>query len=115
MVHGPSMVQGTEAPFIGVAPAGFGTSTVWAAEVDDRWAKCIDELIAPPSKLLSTSVFEIVSVEGYPGSYRSVVRHVRARRGPRFRVPAALGSNRMGAENGHASLRLAHPAPIDGL
>jgi transposase len=54
--------------------------------IDVRWAKRIDELIAPPSKLLATSVFEIVCAEGYPGSYPSVVRHVRARRGPRFRV-----------------------------
>ena len=54
--------------------------------ITDRWAKRIDELIAPPSKLLSTSVFEIIRAEGYPGSYPSVVRHARARRGPRFRV-----------------------------
>ncbi len=54
--------------------------------VGDRWAKRIDQLIAPPSKLLATSVYEIVSAEGYTGSYPSVVRHVRARRGPRFRV-----------------------------
>jgi transposase len=54
--------------------------------VDGRWAGRIDELIAPPSKLLSTSVFEIICVEGFTGSYPSVVRHVRARRGPRFRV-----------------------------
>lgn len=54
--------------------------------IDDRWARRIDTLIAPPSKLLSTSVFEIITAEGYPGSYPSVVRQVRARRGPRFRV-----------------------------
>jgi transposase len=54
--------------------------------IDDRWATRIDELIAPPSKLLSTSVFEIISAEGFTGSYPSVVRQVRARRGPRFRV-----------------------------
>ncbi len=54
--------------------------------VGARWAARIDELIAPPSKLLSTSVFEIISAEGYQGSYPSVVRQVRTRRGPRFRV-----------------------------
>lgn len=54
--------------------------------IDDRWAARIDALIAPPSRLLSTSVYEIISAEGYTGSYPSVVRHVRARRGPRFRV-----------------------------
>jgi transposase len=54
--------------------------------IDDRWAGRIDELIAPPSKLLATSVFEIVTAEGFCGSYPSIVRHVRARRGPRFRA-----------------------------
>jgi transposase len=54
--------------------------------ITDRWAARIDELLAPPSKLLATSVFEIISAEGYPGSYPSVVRQARARRGPRFRV-----------------------------
>ena len=57
-----------------------------ARVVDDRWARRIDKLIAPPSKLLSTSVFEIIGAEGYSGSYPSAVRHVRARRGPRFWV-----------------------------
>lgn len=54
--------------------------------VTERWARRIDELIAPPSKLLSTSVFEIIKAEGFTGSYPSVVRQVRTRRGPRFRV-----------------------------
>lgn len=54
--------------------------------IDDRWATRIDALIAPPSKLLSTSVFEIITAEGFTGSYPSVVRYVRERRGPRFRV-----------------------------
>ncbi len=54
--------------------------------IDERWAKRIDALIAPPSKLRATSAFEIIKAEGYPGSYRSVVRYVRDRRGPRFRV-----------------------------
>ncbi|MGH8979445.1 MAG: helix-turn-helix domain-containing protein, partial [Acidimicrobiales bacterium] len=64
------------------------TRTVNAAErvVGERWVRRIDALIAPPSKLLATSVFEIIKAEGYPGSYPSVVRQVRARRGPRFRV-----------------------------
>lgn len=54
--------------------------------IDERWTRRIDALIAPPSKLLATSVFEIMKAEGYSGSYPSVVRQVRARRGPRFRV-----------------------------
>ena len=70
--------QGGPPPKRSVSPA--------SRVVDDRWARRIDQLITPPSKLLSTSVFEIIRAEGYPGSYPSVVRHVRARRGPRFRV-----------------------------
>jgi len=58
--------------------------------IDHRWAKRIDALIAPPSKLLATSVFEIICAEGYPGSHPSVVRSVRARRGPRFRVASQV-------------------------
>ena len=54
--------------------------------VDDRWQKRIGELITPPSKLLSTSVFELIKAEGYTGSYPSVVRAVREVRGPRFRT-----------------------------
>ena len=53
--------------------------------VDARWGKRIAELIEPPSRLLSTSVFEIISAEGFAGSYPSVVRAVRDLRGPRFR------------------------------
>ena len=53
--------------------------------IDDRWGRRIDDLIAPPSKLLATSVYEIMVAEGFAGSYPTVVRAVRARRGPRFR------------------------------
>jgi len=53
--------------------------------IDDRWGRRIDDLIAPPSKLLAKSAYEIMVAEGFAGSYPSVVRAVRARRGPRFR------------------------------
>ncbi len=53
--------------------------------VDRRWGSRIGELIEPPSRLLSTSVFEIITAEGFGGSYPSVVRKVRELRGPRFR------------------------------
>ena len=53
--------------------------------VDRRWGSRIGELIEPPSRLLSTSVYEIITAEGFAGSYPSVVRKVRALRGPRFR------------------------------
>lgn len=58
--------------------------------IDERWAARIDQLIAPPSRLLATSVFEILRAEGYTGSYPSVVRYVRERRGPRFRRAPAV-------------------------
>jgi transposase len=57
-----------------------------ARVVDDRWGARITELIAPPSRLLASSVFEIITAEGFSGSYPSVVRAVRDRRGPRFRA-----------------------------
>src|SRR5208283_3123269 len=53
--------------------------------VGERWQGRIGELITPPSRLLSTSVFEIIKAEGFTGSYPSVVRAVREVRGPRFR------------------------------
>jgi transposase len=53
--------------------------------IDERWGRRIAELIEPPSRLLSTSVFEIITAEGFSGSYPSVVRKVRSLRGPRFR------------------------------
>jgi transposase len=59
--------------------------------VDERWQARIVELVAPPSRLLATSVFEVLAAEGFDGSYPSVARAVRALRGPRFR-PAAAAS-----------------------
>ncbi len=59
--------------------------------VDERWQARIAELVAPPSRLLATSVFEVIVAEGFDGSYPSVVRAVRDLRGPRFR-PAAASS-----------------------
>src|SRR5437588_11686945 len=59
--------------------------------IDERWQARIAELVAPPSKLLATSIFEVLAAEGFEGSYPSVARAVRAPRGPRFR-PAAAAS-----------------------
>jgi transposase len=53
--------------------------------IDERWAGRIAELLARSPGLLSTSIFEILRAEGFSGSYPSVVRHVHAIRGPRFR------------------------------
>ena len=44
----------------------------------------------PAEKLLATSVFEIIRAEGFEGSYQTVVRHMRERRGPRFRAGPAV-------------------------
>ena len=55
------------------------------------WAQRIDDLLAINPRLLSTSLFDILAMEGYAGSYPTVVRHVRTLRGPRFR-PAAQAS-----------------------
>ncbi|MGH9128838.1 MAG: IS21 family transposase [Acidimicrobiales bacterium] len=54
--------------------------------VDERWGKRIECLIEPPSRLLATSVYEILTAEGFSGSYPSVARYVRGLRGPRFRA-----------------------------
>jgi transposase len=59
--------------------------------IDERWSKRIGQLIKPPAeKLLATSVFEIISAEGYEGSYPSVARYLCELRGPRFRSGVAL-------------------------
>lgn len=59
--------------------------------IDGSWAERIRVLIQPPAeKLLARSVFEIISAEGFAGSYPSVVRHVRGIRGPRFRAAPAV-------------------------
>jgi len=56
--------------------------------IDERWTARIAALIAPPSRLLATSVFETIRAEGFGGSYPSVAREVRRQRGPRFRRAA---------------------------
>jgi len=53
--------------------------------IDAVWADRLTELLVGNSKLLATSLFEIISAEGFEGSYPSVVRWVRSQRGPRFR------------------------------
>jgi hypothetical protein len=41
----------------------------------------VAELLRPAPALLATSVFEIISAEGFPGSYATVARHLRDLRG----------------------------------
>lgn len=67
--------------------------TVTAAErrIDAVWAERIRKLVQPPAeKLLARSVYEIIVAEGFEGSYQTVVRHLRDRRGPRFRGGPAV-------------------------
>ncbi len=52
------------------------------------WAMRIEDLLAINPRLLSTSLFDILAMEGFAGSYPTVVRHVRAIRGPRFSAAA---------------------------
>ena len=53
--------------------------------VDPVWADRLTALLVGNPKLLAKSLFEIISAEGFEGSYPSVVRWVREQRGPRFR------------------------------
>lgn len=58
--------------------------------INEATAARIGELLTSSPRLLSTSIYEILHAEGFAGSYPSVVRHVRERRGPRFRVAPAV-------------------------
>jgi transposase len=62
------------------------------AAVDARWSARVDELLRTAPLLLATSVFEIIKAEGYTGSYPSVARELRARRGPRFQGRVAVST-----------------------
>ena len=57
--------------------------------VDPVWADRLTALLVGNPQLLAKSLFEIISVEGFCGSYPSVVRWVRSQRGPRFRAADA--------------------------
>jgi Homeodomain-like domain len=55
-----------------------------AATVIDRcWVARIDRLLERNPNLLATSVARILAAEGFAGSYPTVVRHLRAKRGIR--------------------------------
>jgi transposase len=57
--------------------------------IDPVWAARLSALLTGNASLLATSLFEIITAEGFTGSYPSVARWVRARRGPRFRAADA--------------------------
>jgi transposase len=55
-----------------------------------RWRQRIGQLLDAHPRLLAVSVFNKIRAEGYAGSYPTVVRAVRAVRGPRFRAASAV-------------------------
>ncbi len=57
--------------------------------IDEVWADRLTALLVGNPQLLATSLFEMISAEGFCGSYPSVVRWVREQRGPRFRAADA--------------------------
>ena len=56
--------------------------------VDERIARRVGELLGANENLLATSIERILRVEGYTGSYESLVRHLREVRGVRRPAPA---------------------------
>jgi transposase len=62
--------------------------------INEHWAARIAELVRAAPRLLATSVFELISAEGYGGSYVSVARHLNGLRGPRF-TAAPVASTRI--------------------
>ena len=52
--------------------------------IDEHWERRIEMLLEANPRLLATSVFSIISIEGFDGSYPTVSRYVRSLRGPRF-------------------------------
>ena len=55
-----------------------------------RWRSRVGLLLDAHPRLLAVSVFNKIRAEGYTGSYPTVVRAVRAVRGPRFRAAPAV-------------------------
>jgi hypothetical protein len=51
--------------------------------IDQRWARRVEELLARNPNLLATSVHRLLVAEGLEASYPTLVRHLRAVRGPR--------------------------------
>lgn len=54
-----------------------------ARVLDPRWATRISELLSADPQIFGTRIHRILQAEGFPGSYPSVVRHLRALRGRR--------------------------------
>lgn len=60
-----------------------------ARVMNQRWRERIAVLLEAHPRLLGVSVFNKLRAEGFGGSYPTVVREVRAVRGPRFRAASA--------------------------
>ena len=60
--------------------------------LDSRSAQRVAQLLADDPQIFGTQVHRILEAEGFPGSYPSVVRHLRAARGPRLRPPRYIRS-----------------------
>ncbi len=56
---------------------------VAATVIDGRWVVRIDQLLERNPNLLATSVARILAAEGFGGSYPTLVRHLRSKRGIR--------------------------------
>jgi transposase len=65
--------------------------------IDSRWSARVSALLAVDRQMTGTKVYAALTAEGFPGSYVSVIRHLRAIRGPRPRAitprPAAEGND----------------------
>lgn len=79
--------------------------------IDAVWADRLTALLVGNPKLLAKSLFEVIAVEGFEGSYPSVVRWVRDQRGPRFRaaegasVPIETGPGEEAQSTGRTARR----------
>ena len=60
--------------------------------LDSRWAQRVAQLLADNPEIFGTQAHRILEAEGFQGSYPSVVRHLRAVRGPRPRPPRNIRS-----------------------
>ena len=61
-----------------------------ATVMTDRWRSKIDALLEAHPRLLSISVHNKLTADGFDGSYPTVVRAVRDVRGPRFNAANAV-------------------------
>lgn len=58
--------------------------------MSERWKARVSGLLEAQPLLLATSVYDMLAAEGFEGSYATVVREVRRRRGPRFNAAKAV-------------------------